>query len=121
MSAILDPSQLALPIAEPHHYHANTFDASFIGLLVRQDSGRLRQQMFRATHLTTVLENAPRDRDAYLSQASFRQSNRRAVNVAGLPMLFADLDPTNKRTIPADEWRHKVLMFCGDEGIPRPR
>lgn len=112
------PYQLDL-ISEPHHYHGAT-DAAFIALLAKQDSGRMRQQMFRAYHLDKVLAAAPRDRDTYLSQASFLRNNRRAVSIHSLPMMFADLDPPKGRTISADEWRHKVLLFCGDEGIPAP-
>ncbi len=112
------PYQLEL-ISEPQHYHGAT-DAAFIALLAKQDSGRMRQQMFRAYHLDKVLAAAPRDRDTYLSQASFLRSNRRAVSIHSLPMMFADLDPPKGRTISADEWRHKVLLFCGDEGIPAP-
>lgn len=80
----------------------------------------MRQQMFRASQLEQVLAAAPRDRDAYLSQASFNRNNRRATNLHSLPMMFADLDPPGGRTIPPDEWRHAVLLFCDDEGLPAP-
>lgn len=117
-AAYHQPYQLEL-ISEPLHYHGS-FDATFIALLAKQESGKMRQQMFRACHLEKVLAAAPRDRDAYLSQASFLRNNRRATSLHSLPMLFADLDPPKGRTITPDEWRHKVLLFCGDEGIPPP-
>lgn len=112
------PHQLDL-ISEPLNYHGAT-DAAYIALLAKQDSGRMRQQMFRAYHLDKVLAAAPRDRDTYLSQASFLRNNRRAVSIHSLPMMFADLDPPKGRTISADEWRHKVLLFCDDERLPAP-
>lgn len=114
-----EPRQLALPIQEPAHYHGS-FDAAWLALLVRQDSGAKRQQMFQAVDLAKVLNAAPRDRDCYISQAEFLARNRRAVNLLCLPLLFVDLDPPKGHTIDPDTWRHRVLMFCRDEGLPPP-
>jgi hypothetical protein len=113
-----NPYQLEL-ISEPLHYHGAT-NAAFIALLAKQDSGRMRQHMFRACHLDKVLAAAPRDRDSYLSQASFLRDNRRAVSIHSLPMMFSDLDPPKGQKVPPDVWRHRVLLFCDDEGLPSP-
>lgn len=114
-----EPRQLALDIAEPHHYHGS-YDAAWLALLARQDSGAMRQQMFRAANLAKVLQAAPRDRDCYISQAEFIARNRRAVNLLCLPLLFVDLDPPKGHHVDPDTWRHRVLLFCDDEGLPPP-
>jgi len=113
-----EPRQLDL-ITEPYHYHGS-FEDAWLALLARQDTGSMRQQMFRAADLAKVLQAAPRDRDCYMSQAEFYRRNRRAVNLLCLPLLFVDLDPPKGHNIDADTWRHRVLMFCRDEGVPPP-
>lgn len=114
-----DPRQLALAIAEPYHYHGADGSA-WLSVLARQESGGMRQQSFRAYQLPQVLGMLPRDRDSYMSQAEFAEQNRRAVNLKHLPLLFADLDPPKGQTIDPDTWRHRVLLFCDDEGLPPP-
>lgn len=116
-----DPRQLAFDIVEPYHYHG-AYDAAWLALLARQESGAMRQQTFRVADLAKVLQAAPRDRDCYISQAEFIARNRRAVNLLCLPLLFVDLDPPKGAgyDIGPDAWRHRVLMFCQDEGLPLP-
>jgi len=107
-------------ITEPMHYH-DTSAWGFFSLLTKNGSSKPSQRSYSLERLPWVIENVNPALDTYVSQAEFIRPNRRTVNVARLPLMFADIDPTAyNRHLPPSEWQRLALMACVDEGIPPP-
>lgn len=109
----------AVEEASLFHKQART---GYFSMLVRQRSG-MAQSSYPLSKLDKVLSLVDRQRDTWISQAEFIRPNRRAVNLARIGLLFADLD-TYRQSWSAgrtpEQLAESVLYHCKMEGIPLP-
>lgn len=84
---------------------------------------RMQQRSYMVDQMPFVLANIDKDVDSYMSQAFFRQRNRRALNVEYVTHSYVDLDTYNCPHLAGftrDQILYKLLAYCDDEGIPVP-
>ena len=85
--------------------------------------GRAEQHSYELHHLPTVVRGLNPAFDTWISQASFSQPNRRAVNLESVGLLFCDLDTYNVPNLAnrsAEEQANLLVAFCIAEEIPTP-
>ena len=133
---VRDPDQLDLfpatcGFGEASHYHDAQAHGFFAHIVKRWHvrAGRRQfgmcQRSHRVSALAYVIEHADPALDNYISQAEFFKPNRRVVNLLRLNLNFLDLDilavdPRWDGHVPTPQMVGAVLLFCDDEGIPRP-
>ena len=80
------------------------------------------QRSYRLRELPQVLDALPADAEAFLSQNSFYQPNRRLVNLSRLGVCFVDCDTikTAQRNQTPEQRAQAVLLHCEEAGLPRP-
>lgn len=107
--------------SEPNLYH-NSDDWGYFALLFDTPNGK-KQRCYPLSNLEQVINNLDRSRDTWLSQADFSAYNRRVVNLLRLHLCFVDLDTYKIPSMACLTLEQQIivfLMFCDDEGIPRP-
>ena len=107
---------------EPGEYLQPSGRPGYFSVLAKP-SGRVRQDSYELQHLPTVIEALNPDSDAWITQAVFKEANRRAVNLRDVGVLFVDLDTyrcTGLAGKTPEEQVALLLMFCGQEGLPEP-
>jgi hypothetical protein len=85
--------------------------------------GQWTQKSYELQHLPTVVNGLNPYHDTWISQAIFRQPNRRAVNVQSVGLLFSDLDTYRNIKLaaqPPEEQVEGLLRYCADQGLPPP-
>ena len=106
---------------EPDEYLDRTGPGYFSVLAKPQ--GRVRQDSYELSQLPNVIRAADPDVDTWITQATFNQPNRRAVNVRSVGLLFADLDTyhiPNLATRDPEEQAQLLANFCICEEVPLP-
>jgi hypothetical protein len=70
-----------------------------------------------------MLSSLPKQKDFYISQEVMRRPGRRVVDLSCLGVSFTDLE-THKskdyRNLTPEQQARALLLYCEDEGIPRP-
>lgn len=85
--------------------------------------GRARQDSYELQLLPAVVKAADPAVDTWLTQATFKAPNRRAVNLQSVGLLFADLDTYHVQhlaNLGPEEQARKLVTFCADEELPAP-
>ena len=94
----------------------------FFSVLTKPD-GKGIQNSYPLDKLPQIIMAADTDRDTWISQASFRAQNRRAVNLNSIGLLFADLDTYHAEGLAdkdPDTLANLFLIYCVTEGVPEP-
>ena len=108
---------------EAELYHCNGSDGYF-SLLVKRN-GQMRQSSYPVKKMATVLDMVDVNMDTWISQAEFRSSLRRVVNVKSIGLGFLDID-YYKDSIDWGQGKSPeraaddFVWLCDDFGIPRP-
>ena len=111
-----------LPGLEAAEYLQQRGRPGHFSLLAKHDLG-MRQQSHDLRQLPEVLRLADHDRDNWITQATFTTSNRRAVNVRDVGLLFADLDVYRSPGLAGktpDQQADLLNTYCRTEGLPAP-
>ncbi len=85
--------------------------------------GRWSETGYPLSLLPAVVAVVDPDIDTYISQATFNQKNRRAVNLDHVGLLFSDLDTyhvSGLRNKTPEAQAVELAAFCRTEGIPVP-
>ena len=91
--------------------------------ILAKPSGVARQSSYELRLLPKVIEAVDPTIDTYITQATFRKPNRRAVNLRNVGVLFTDLDTYKSEGLRGktpEQQAALLLIFCGEEGIPTP-
>lgn len=108
-------------IFEPGEY-LDQRGPGFFSILAKPD-GTARQDSYELALLPKVVKAADPRVDTWITQATFNQANRRAVNMQSVGLLFADLDTYHveglRNKSPEDQ-AHELAAFCQMEGLPLP-
>lgn len=118
---LIQPELFQRELFEPMEYLDYT-GTGFFSVLTKPD-GKGIQNSYPLDKLPQIIMAADTDRDTWISQASFRAPNRRAVNVNSVGLLFADLDTYHTEGLAEkdpDALTNLFLLFCSTEGIPEP-
>ena len=105
------------PLAEASTYH----DLSANGFFAVRAYGQ--QNLHRLADMPRVLDRLPIPPDLQISQAEYRSPrNRTKANVLRVGLNFVDCDIHKSRYVHLnpDQIARALLLFCEDEGIPRP-
>jgi len=80
------------------------------------------QRAYRLSEMARVISALDQRRDTWISQAEFRQPNRRIVHLLRVGLCFVDLDTykTPWRETPPESLLERFLGYCGDDSIPIP-
>ena len=83
---------------------------------------KAKQQSYQLSRLPEVVKILDPKIDTWISQAVFREKNRRAINLQDVGLLFADLDTYKAEGLPKDPetQAEKLCQFCKAEGLPTP-
>lgn len=91
--------------------------------LVRLLDGEMRQKTFQVDLLARVIQAVDPQYDTWISQATFRCRNRRAVSLRALCLLFSDLDTYHCPRLAGlapEAQVNALLAFLAGEGVPPP-
>ena len=112
----------AQELFEPGEYLQGAGRPGYFSILARP-GGRMRQQSHELRLLPEVVSAADPDIDTWITQAIFARANRRAVSLRDVGLLFVDLDTYRSEAMAGktpEELTTRLLLFCGQEGIPAP-
>ena len=107
---------------EPGEYLSGDRAGYFARLWKEPEKGA-RQEMHELAHLPQVVKLLNPKVDTWISQATFTQRNRRAVNVRDVGLFFADLDTykaEHLKGLSPEQQAERLCLFCRDEGLPEP-
>ena len=117
MSAVLQPD-----LFEPGQYlHGDR--RGYFARLWKEPERDARQEMHELIHLPQVVKVLNPKVDTWISQATFTQKNRRAVNVRDVGLFFVDLDTYKAEHLKGfspEQQAQKLCAFCHAEGLPDP-
>ncbi len=91
--------------------------------ILAKPSGQARQKSYETNLLPTILTLLDPSIDTWISQATFNQANRRAVNLRQVGLCFVDLDTYHCKGLagkPPEAIAALLNLFCSEEGIPAP-
>ena len=107
---------------EPGAYlHADR--PGYFARLSKEPEKSARQEMHELVHLPQVVKLLNPKVDTWISQATFTQRNRRAVNVRDVGLFYADLDTykaDHLKGLSPEQQAERLCLFCRDEGLPEP-
>ena len=95
----------------------------YFSILVKPPYRQARQKSYETTLLPTIITLLDPSIDTWISQATFNQANRRAVNLRSVGLCFVDLDTYHCKGLigkSPEEIAGLLNLFCTEEGIPAP-
>lgn len=107
---------------EPGEY-LTTDRPGYFARLWKEPEKDARQEMHELIHLPQVVKLLNPKVDTWISQATFTNKNRRAVNVRDIGLFFVDLDTyktEHLKGLSPEQQADKLCMFCRAEGLPEP-
>ena len=115
-------SSLRAELFEPAEYLEQRGRPGWFATLIRRD-GRTRQDTYQLTDLPAVVAGLYPDVDTWITQATFRSRNRRAVNLRDVGLLFSDLDTYHSEGLAnraPEEQAELLVAYCTNEGLAAP-
>ena len=113
--------QQSAELFEPGEY-LDQQGPGFFSILAKPN-GKARQNSYELELLPKVVDAADPDVDTWITQATFNQANRRAVNLQSVGLLFADLDTYHVKGLvnkSPEQQATELIAFCHTEGLPVP-
>ena len=107
---------------EPAEYLDQEGGPGYFSVLTKP-YGSPHQWSYELRYLATIIQTLNPAHDAWITQATFRLPNRRAVNLRTVGLLFADLDTYRRPGLSGktpEEQLSLLLVFCEQEGMPPP-